>query len=304
MVSQKITVLIALIGKHPQHVEHFIREKGNSLKTIHLLHTSDKDQPPSRDGGDGASECKHCGSGGLVDYGTLANKFVKKLQRKYKPEKGKPQSGITIISEPYDDAHDLWELQDRILEIVENEREDDDVQLNNIALEISGGTNIAAAAQIFAIYNLDIVPFYVDNKPDGGGNWVRDIVVPENFGKKLTQKAKNVLKVIAESEFTVKPNGHSETPDGEDPHPVKGQITRKVLQIKLDVARAPDGILKKLEDFKLIEILSQYDVYTDTSDEEDDPTWKLVPYSFNAYKITKAGIIAARRFKISKQVQK
>ena len=68
--------------------------------------------------------------------------------------------------------------------------------------------------------------------------------------------------------------------------------------------RAPDGILKKLEDFKLIEILSKYDVYTDTSDEEDDPTWKLISYSFNAYKITKAGIIAARRFKISEQVQK
>ena len=304
MASPKITVLIALIGKHPQHVEHFIRERGSQLKRIHLLHTCDNDQPPSRDGSDGTSECKCCGRGGLIDYGELSNKFVKKLQLKYKPEKGKPKSGIKIIPEPYEEAHDLWEVQDRILEIVGNEREDDSVQLNNIALEISGGTNIAAAAQIFAIYNSEIVPFYVDNKPDEDGNWVRDIIVPENFGKKLTAKAKNVLKVIAKSEFTVKPNGHSETPDGEDPHPVKGQITRIDLERKLDVRRAPDGILKKLEQFKLIETISPYDVYTNTSDEEDDPTWELVPYSYNAYKITKAGIIAARRFKISEQVQK
>ena len=85
---------------------------------------------------------------------------------------------------------------------------------------------------------------------------------------------------------------------------MKGQITRIDLERKLDVRRAPDGILKKLEQFKLIETISPYDVYTNTSDEEDDPTWELIPYSYNAYKITKAGITAARRFKISKQVQK
>ncbi len=293
MASQKITVLIALIGKHPQHVEHFIRERGNNLKTIHLLHTYDKDQPPSRDGIDGTSECKHCGSGGLIDYGALANEFVKKLQRKYKPEKGKPKSGITIISEPYDDAHDLWEVQDRILEIIGNEREDDDVQVNNIALEISGGTNIAAAAQIFAIYNIGIVPFYVDNKENEDGEWAREISVPVNWGKSLSGKAQEILKIIAESEFTVKPTGHSETPDSEEPYTVKGQITRIDLERKL--GRRPSVTsLNTLKESNLIEILPEYDVYHNTSEEEDDPVWELRTHSQPAYKTTEDGDIAVR----------
>lgn len=293
MINPKITVLISLIGKHSQHVEHFIKEKGHNLDRVYLLHTCDKDQPPSRDGSDGTPECEYCGSGGLIDYGKLAKNTIKELKRIHK--------GIEIISETYQDAHDIHELQIRIGEIVEKEQQDDNVILKNIAMEISGGTNIGAAAQIFAIYNLGIVPFYVDNKPNEGGEWVREIIVPDNWGKKLSQKAKKVLKVIADSEFTVKPNGHSETPDGEEPYPVKGQITRKDLARQLDVDRAPDQLLKGLRDDKLIEILPEYDVYLNTSDEEDEDTWELGTYSYPAFKITKPGIIAVRRFKISKQ---
>ncbi|MBT5171663.1 MAG: hypothetical protein HOL90_05240 [Candidatus Nitrosopelagicus sp.] len=285
MAKPKITVLIALIGKHPQHVEHFIREKGNNLKRVHLLHTCDKDQPPSRDGDVGTSKCKHCGSGGLIDYGELANSTIKELKRIHK--------GIEIIPEIYDDAHDIHELQIRIDKIVREEEKDHDVILKNIALEISGGTNIAAAAQIFAIYNIGIVPFYVDNKEDEDGEWVREISVPVNWGKSLSGKAQEILKIIAESEFTVKPTGHSETPDSEEPYPVKGQITRMDLERKL--GRRPSVTsLNTLKESNLIEILSEYDVYHNTSEEEDDPTWEKRTYSQPAYKTTKDGKVAVR----------
>jgi len=285
MASPKITVLIALIGKHPQHVEHFIRERGHNLKRIHLLHTCDKDQPPSRDGDVGTSECKHCGSGGLIDYGKLAKNTIKELKRVHKH--------IEIIPEIYDDAHDIHELQIRIDEIVKDEQKVHDVILKNIALEISGGTNIAAAAQIFAIYNIGIVPFYVDNKENEDGEWAREISVPVNWGKSLSGKAQEILKIIAESEFTVKPTGHSETPDSEEPYPVKGQITRMDLERKL--GRRPSVTsLNTLKESNLIEILSEYDVYHNTSEEEDDPTWEKRTYSQPAYKTTKDGKVAVR----------
>ena len=289
MDKPKITVLIALIGKHPQHVEHFIREKGHNLKRVHLLHTCDKDQPPSRDGDVGTSECKHCGSGKLIDYGKEAENYIKELKRVHK--------GIEIIPEIYEDAHDIHELQIRIDEIVKDEQNEHGMLLKNIALEISGGTNIAAAAQIFAIYNLEIVPFYVDNKENKSGEWVREISVPVNWGKKLSEPAKNILKIIVGSEFTVKPKGPlSETPDGEDPRLVKGQITRIDLERKL--GRRPSvSSLNVLKDSKLIEILPEYDVYHNTSEEEDDDVWELRTYSQPAYKITKDGILAARYLK-------
>ena len=296
MDKPKITVLIALIGKHPQHVEHFIREKGHNLKRVHLLHTCDKDQPPSRDGDIGTSECKHCGSGGLIDYGKLAKDTIKELKRVHK--------GIEIIPEIYEDAHDIHELQIRIDEIVEDEQKDHDVLLKNIALEISGGTNIAAAAQIFAIYNIEIVPFYVDNKENKNGEWVREISVPVNWGKKLSPTAKNILKIIVGSEFTIKSKGPlSETPDGEDPRLVEGQITR--IDLKRKLGRRPSvSSLDILKDSNLIEILPEYNVYHNTSEEEDDAAWELRTYSQPAYKVTKDGLIAAKYLKFPTIKQK
>ena len=300
MAKPKITVLIALIGKHTEHVVHFIREKQTNLEKIYLLHTCDKDQPPSRDGNVGESVCKKCGRGGLIDYGKLADKFVKKLKRKHEPD-------ITIIPVPYQDAHDINELQERITDIVEEEK-DNGVLLKNIALEISGGTNIAAAAQIFAIYNLGIVPFYVDNKKDDDGEWVRPIKIPTNWGKMLSEPAKQLLLDIANSEFTVKAKDLSETPEGEDPHTVEGQITRhdliNLMQDRIDavqigkVARPSSSSLELLERFKLIEILSKYEVYKKKSN-VGEPEWELDTDSFKAYKVTESGKIAARRVKIN-----
>ncbi len=72
MNKPKIRVLISLIGKHPDHVEYFIREKGINLKRIHLLHTLDKDQPSSRDGNDKDKK-------NLVDYEKLAKNTIRKF---------------------------------------------------------------------------------------------------------------------------------------------------------------------------------------------------------------------------------
>ncbi len=301
MVKPKITVLIALIGKHPEHVQHFIRENIN-LKKIYLLHTCDKDQPPSRDGDVGESVCNECGRGGLIDYGKLANTFVKKLKRTHNSDSG---YHIKIIPKTYQDAHDINELQERITDIVEEEK-DNGVLLKNIALEISGGTNIGAAAQIFAIYNLGIVPFYVDNKENDDGAWVRPIKIPTNWGKTLSEPAKQLLIDIANSEFTVKAKDMSKTPDGEDPHTVEGQITRQdlinLMQSRIKkigkVVRPSSSSLKLLVKFKLIEKLENIEVYKKES-LVGEPKWILDTDDFKAYKATESGKIAARCLEIN-----
>lgn len=292
MAKPKITVLISLIGKHPQHVEHFIKEKGTNLKRVYLLHTCDKDQPANRDGDGNESKCKECGRGGLIDYGKLASNTIKKLKQKH--------DDIKVIPETYEDAHDIHELQIRIDRIVKDEQKNHKTILKNIALEISGGTNIAAAAQIFAVYNLGIVPFYVDNKSNDDGEWVRTISVPVNWGKSLSNRAQEILKTIAESEFTVKPTDrHSETPDGQEPHSVKGKITREDLQRKLGT-RPSASSLTTLKENNLIEILSEYDVYHNTSEEDEEPSWELRTYSKPAYKTTRDGDVAVNYLKIPK----
>ena len=301
MAKPKITVLIALIGKHPEHVQHFIRENIN-LKKIYLLHTCDKDQPSSRDGDVGESVCNECGRGGQIDYGKLAAEFVRKLKLKHKSSSHYP---IKIISKLYQDAHDINELQEKITDIVEEEK-DGGALLKNIALEISGGTNIAAAAQIFAIYNLGIVPFYVDNKENDDGAWVRPIKIPTNWGKTLSTPAKQLLIDIANSEFTVKGKDMPKTPKGEDPRTVEGQITRQdlinLMQSRIKkigkVARPSVSSLKLLVKFKLIEILPEHEVYRKKSN-VGEPEWKLDTDGFKAYKATESGKIAARRLKIN-----
>ena len=104
------------------------------------------------------------------------------------------------------------------------------------------------------------------------------------------------MKTIAESEFAVKPKGHSKTPEGQEPHSVKGKITREDLQRKLGT-RPSASSLTTLKENNLIEILSEYDVYHNTADDGEEPSWELRTYSKPAYKTTRDGDVAVKYLK-------
>jgi hypothetical protein len=122
----------------------------------------------------------------------------------------------------------------------------------------------------------------------------------------LSEPAKQLLLDIANSEFTVKGKDLSETPEGEDPRKVEGQITRQdlihLMQSRIKkigkVARPPSSSLRLLVKFKLIEKLENIEVYKKKSN-VGEPEWKLDTDSFKAYKVTESGKIAARRVKIN-----
>ena len=150
MAKEKIRVLISLIGKHPDHVDHFISEKGQYLKKAYLLHTCDKEVPANRRGkiDDDPVNSK------TQDYGKLADEYLSQFKIR--------NPRLKVIPIVYQKAQDIHELQHVIQTIVNGEREEFPLR-EEIVIDISGGTNIAAAAQMMAVYKFGI-DAYSSNK--------------------------------------------------------------------------------------------------------------------------------------------
>ena len=278
MAEEKIRILISLIGKYPDHVDHFISEKGRYLKKAYLFHTRDSAAPANRRGIiSKKSE--------TIDYGKLADDTIKKLRNQYSPR-------ITIEPQLYENAHDIHELQLLIQKIVNTEREKYPQQ-EEIALDISGGTNIAAAAQMMAVYKfrLDV---YHDDSTKAIGERIQKINTNLNLGRDLGEIALNILKTIHDSEFIIQPaesDRHKPFPN-ELREVIKGQITNNDLVHKLGTkSESPLGLLLKSN---FIEKIPEYEIYRDVSlHETDEPQWEKRSIGQPSWRITKDGEIAA-----------
>jgi hypothetical protein len=279
MADEKIRILISVIGKYNDHVDHFIREKGRYLKKVYLFHTIDSKEPQNRDGRTNENNK-------TIDYGKLAKKFIKKLENKH--------DHIKIIPVVYDDAHDIHELQIKIQNIVNDERVKYP-QLDEIALDISGGTNIAAAAQIFAVYKFHIVPYYDDSR-QANGERIKKIDVDYDLDKALSSIALKHLKIISNSKFIVKPDKEDKQnplPDWLPSYMIDGQITKIELEKQLG-KRSSASSLKLLVEKNLIEEIHKYDYYYDAKlHETDEPKWEKRTHNRPAFKITPNGRIKA-----------
>ena len=278
MAEKKIKILISLIGKHPDHVDHFIIEKGRYLKKAYLLHTCDSAAPPNRRG----ILSKKTET---IDYGELAEKTIKTLKKQYSPR-------IKIIPQVYENAHDIHELQHIIQKIVNTEREKFPQQ-EQIAIDISGGTNIAAAAQMMSIYKFRLDAYYDDSTKEIGER-IQKINTTVEDKNDLGEIAFKVLKTIRDSEFIIQPRPE----DRGRPFPdklrkvIKGMITNSDLVEELGTrSESPlGGLVGK----NLIEKLNTYPVYRDKSlHQTDEPEWKITEYDLPAYRITQDGIITA-----------
>jgi hypothetical protein len=294
MAEKKIKILISLIGKHPDHVDHFIIEKGRYLKKAYLLHTCDSAAPPNRRG----ILSKKTET---IDYGKLAKKTIKTLKKQYSPR-------IKIIPQVYENAHDIHELQHIIQKIVNTEREKFPQQ-EQIAIDISGGTNIAAAAQMMSIYKFRLDAYYDDSTKEIGER-IQKINTNLNLGRDLGVPALNILKIIQDSEFIIQPaksDRHRPFPgityikikDGsvrckydESVSVIKGQMTNAELKDK--VGTKSESPLKLLLDSNFIEKIPAYEVYRDVSlHKNDEPKWEKRPINLPSWRITQDGVIAA-----------
>ena len=278
MAEEKIRILIALIGKYPDHVDHFIMEKGRFLKKAYLFHTRDSEAPANRQG-------RLSKENETIDYGILADITIKRLKKQYSPR-------IKIIPQLYENAHDIHELQLLIQKIVNTEREKFP-QREEIALDISGGTNIAAAAQMMAIFKIGLNAYYDDSTKEIGER-IQKINTNVDLGKSLHEITVNVLKTIQNSEFIIQPtesDRHRQFPD-ELRKVIKGQITNADLVRKLGTKS--ESSLKLLLKSNYIEKIPEYEVYRDVSlHETDEPQWEKRSIGQPSWRITKDGEIAA-----------
>ncbi len=277
MAEEKIRILISLIGKYPDHVDHFISEKGRYLKKAYLLHTRDSSAPVDRRGR--LSEDSE-----TLDYGELADNFIAQLKIQ------KPR--LKIIGVEYQNAHDIHELQILIQKIVNTERETFPQQ-EEIAIDISGGTNIAAAAQMMAVYKFRLDVYHDDSTKEIGER-IQKINTNLNLGRDLGEIALNILKTIHDSEFIIQPaesDRHKPFPN-ELREVIKGQITNADLVRKLGTkSESPLGLLLQSN---YIEKIPEYEVYRDVSlHETDEPQWKKGTITQPSWRITKDGEIAA-----------
>lgn len=273
----RIKVLISAIGKWNDHVEQFLLENSRYLKRVYIIHTL----------GMGID----ARTGEEFDYGKEAKKFLAKMKRAYK---GK----IEFISVIINDAYDIHETQIKIGEIVNLEKTNNPIMntLDEIALDFTGGTNVMAAAQIFAAYKFAITPYYVlvKNKKEPDIQRVQKVSIDYDLGKGLSKKALNLLKTIVSSTFTAKPDGHDQTPDGYEEYRQEGSITRKDLEwITGRWIRAPESSIKLLKNKNYITIDKEYPAYVDVSDEGEKPEWEMEMYNLVRYTATPDGLIVA-----------
>ena len=277
MAEEKIRILISLIGKYPDHVDHFIMEKGRYLKKAYLFHTCDSAAPANRQGII-SKEMEP------IDYGELAEKTIKKLTEKHAPR-------IEIIPVVYQNAHDLHELQHIIQKIVYTEREEFREQ-EEIAIDISGGTNIAAAAQMMAVYKFRIDAYHDDSTKEIGER-IQKINTSVELENDLGGKAFQVLKTIQDSEFIIQPRPE----DRGRPFPDELRKVIKGLITQVDLIKIEGRSVSPLENLiknNFIERIESYEIYRDVSlHETDEPKWEIDTYNLPAYRITDDGIIAA-----------
>ena len=112
-----MVVHIAPIGEHTEHVIEWLREI-TPVKKIHLLHSK-------------------------TDTNLVKN--AKKLEKRIKDD----YPGVTVSRIIIENPWNLDDTMDAITQIIYDEREND-VENYEIAINVTGGTNVMAAAAILA----------------------------------------------------------------------------------------------------------------------------------------------------------
>lgn len=292
-----MSIFIAPIGVHTEHVKGWLKEESRDVDTLWLIHSKKNTK---------------------FDFPKIAKKLEKELFAAY------PQ--ITIKKKVIDSAFSEDPTIDAILEIILKE-EDEDTSLirKDFVVNITGGTNIVAAATILAATFYGTRAHYIREPQKGdprGTKYVYELPIQPIGIAKLNQNQLDVLKNISESIYEIE-----DAPKGQDSKKVNGSITRAKLLEKLGWAKPVKGskfprregstrllgITKKLRDAGLIEQIDYTEFYEDQNESkktkvvyEDGyakkiknekylPDWKLMKNEREVrYQITTSGKRKAR----------
>jgi hypothetical protein len=280
MTKSDQKILIRVIGnKANDSVIQFLKEK-SGIKKLYIIHkvTQEPDFYNPKE---------------IIDFENISKNFIKKLNKDW--------NEVEVIPKILKDSQDFYEIQKIVREIVNSERISSGGNFNSlqeIAIDISGGTGIGVAGQLFAAFKQRITPYHVQPKTVRKTERVTKIIINYRMGSELGKPdsaANQILKNLAESEFKVRTwdgNTFSDTPDGYDEKSVYGMKTQ--LELNREFAalniRRIDTHLRELIRKNMIEEGSGLEVYKNKADDDEEADWILdeLPNK-KYYRITEAG---------------
>ena len=245
-----MTIFIAPIGIRTEHIKGWLKEESRDVDTLWLIHSKKSSK---------------------YDFPKIAKKLEKELSVAY------PQ--IKIKKKIIDNAFSEDPTIDVILEIILKE-EDDDPSLirKDFVVNITGGTNIIAAATILAATFYGTRAHYIREPQKGDPRrtkYVYELPIQPIGIAKLNQNQLDVLKIISESSYEIE-----NVPKGQDSKKEIGSITRAKLLEKLGWSKPVKdskfprregstrllGITKKLRESRLIEQVDFTEYYEDQNE--------------------------------------
>ena len=166
-----MVVHIAPIGTETAHVIEWLRN--GSVEKIYLLHSRKTPE---------------------VDFPKKARELEKKIKEQYPDCK--------IFKRVIENAFNLDDTQDAITEIVYNEQ-DNGVLNQEIAINVTGGTNVQGAAAVLSAYKHGTKAYYILNrrKNKNLNSYVEELPIPSIGIAKMNKTQQQALQFIAHGRF-------------------------------------------------------------------------------------------------------
>ena len=174
-----MVVHIAPIGEHTEHVIEWIREVTPVTK-LYLIHSKKTSE---------------------TNFAKKARDLEKKIKGDY--------PGVEIIKVVIENPLNLDDTMDAITKIVHDERENG-VENHEIAINVTGGTNVMAAAAILAATMRGTKAYYILNrrKNPGQKSYVEELPIPPIGIVKMNEAQQKILELISKGTFVLRhPDG-------------------------------------------------------------------------------------------------
>ena len=128
-----------------------------------------------------------------IDFPKKARDLEKQIKKLY--------PGVEIIKRVIENAFNLDDTQDAITEIIYNER-DKGVENQEIAINVTGGTNVQGAAAVLSAYKHGTKAYYIKNrKKEKLNTYVEELPIPSIGIAKMNKTQQKVLELIMEGRF-------------------------------------------------------------------------------------------------------
>ena len=165
-----MVVHIAPIGRETAHVIEWLRS--GSVQKIYLLHSRKTAK---------------------VDFPKKARDLEKQIKKMY--------PGVEIIKRVIENAFNLDDTLDAITDIIYNER-DNGVLNQEIAINVTGGTNVQGAAAVLSAFKHGTKADYIRNrKKEKLKNYIEKLPIPSIGIVNMNKTQQKVLQLISESRF-------------------------------------------------------------------------------------------------------